>query len=227
MEKPYYPHRALVRGVGGKATFSYDPWVHEFFRFRVDNMQLSLSLFFEAAVSQDFYDTAKEGGYWLMESIAVKQYPHSGLVRGVGGKATFSYDPWVHLRGVGGKATFSYDPWVHESFGFRVYDVQLSFRFWEYSADDFTERAPTMVDFKPLLPVYSAIFPKRFTLEQILKLKKEYEDQFEYYDPNIIVNRGGRRFLEKRIINFLVPSIKKFGWYNYPGPMHLRTCSDL
>lgn len=68
-----------------------------------------------------------------------------------------------------------------------------------------------MLDFSPLLRVPSMIYPKLFTLAQILKLKKEYESQFEFYDPNIIDNPGGRPVLERKIIDYLVPAIKALG----------------
>lgn len=136
-------------------------------------------------------------------------------------------NPHRQLLRIGGRAAFSYDPWIHEDFRLAVDDASFSVRFWEFANEAFRENPPSIINFSPLLRVPSLIYPKLFTLDQILKLKKEYESQFEFYDPNIIVTRGGRPALERKIINRFVPAIKALGWHNYPSAFHLRTYGPI
>jgi hypothetical protein len=205
-EKPLNPHRQLLR-IGGRAAFSYDPWIHEDFRLAVDDILLSLGFFFEISAAESF--AFNEGPCSGAVAYNVQQYPYRDLVR------------------IGGRAAFSYDPWIHEDFRLAVDDASFSVRFWEFANEAFRENPPSIINFSPLLRVPSLIYPKLFTLDQILKLKKEYESQFEFYDPNIIVTRGGRPALERKIINRFVPAIKALGWHNYPSAFHLRTYGPI
>lgn len=128
------------------------------------------------------------------------------------------YKDFVRVEGV---ARFSYDPWIHEGFRLWSVDVIFGIRFWEFEAQEFRETAPPMVDFSPLITDYTRVFPRRFSLEQVLRAAERYDAQFVWYDPNIIVSPGGRPALERKIIQHLVPAIKALGWHNYPSRYQL------
>lgn len=191
----------------GRATFFYDPWIHDDYRRGGEPVLLHLGFTFTLAEGEAF--AAYQDSCGDVSTRVVHQYVHRDLVR------------------LQGKATFSYDPWVHDAYGLAVDEAALGLRLWEFANVAFMQGFPGIREYSSLLPVPSKILPKLFSMEQILQLKKDYEAQFEFYDPNIIVTPGGRPVLERKILKRFLPALDAMGWHNYPSSFHLRTCREL